>query len=136
MEARNPSGYELQKLYLPLNMAAQRVPTHAEMAKNAGTDPRLFVIDNDEATGRQDVFYLWTGIEASLIPIEPSIGSGPATGVRKLDNWQVPTKSAATSFAATLDYSAFIEVISDESNEGLRTLYYWNTLSLQEPLLL
>jgi hypothetical protein len=136
MENRNPTGYELDKLYQPLNIAAQRVPTHAEMANNAGSEPRLFVIDNDESTGRQDVFYLWTGIEASLIPIEPSIGSGPATGVRKLDNWQVPTKAEAETFALTLNYSAFIEVIADETNEGLRTLYYWNTLSLQEPLLL
>lgn len=136
MEQRNPVGYERDKLYRPLNIAAQRVPTHAAMANNAGSEARIFVVDDDETTGRADVPYLWTGIEATLIATEPSVGAGPATGVRKLDNWQVPTKAAADSFAPTLGYSAFIEVVTDETNGGARTLYYWNTLSLQEPLLL
>lgn len=55
---------------------------------------------------------------------------------RKIDNWQVDTKADADEFALTLDSSAFIEVLSDETQAGIRALYFWNTISLQEPLLL
>lgn len=54
----------------------------------------------------------------------------------KIENWQVATHTAAVSFAATLDYSAFIEVLADETQSGVRALYFWNTITLQEPLLL
>ena len=55
---------------------------------------------------------------------------------RKIDNWQVDTKADADSFALTLENSAFIEVLADETQSGIRALYFWNTIILQEPLLL
>ena len=55
---------------------------------------------------------------------------------KKIDNYQVNTRAIADAFAATLTHSAFIEVLADETQGGIRALYFWNTISLQEPLLL
>lgn len=55
---------------------------------------------------------------------------------RKIDNWQVDTFADAQDLSATLPGSAFIEVIADETQGGVRALYFWNTIELQEPLLL
>lgn len=55
---------------------------------------------------------------------------------RKIDNWQVGTFADAQALSVTLSGSAFIEVIADETQGGIRALYFWNTVELQEPLLL
>jgi NMD protein affecting ribosome stability and mRNA decay len=63
-ESRNPAGYEKQKLYQSSNTPSQRVTTHAEMLKVAEfKTPMIFVVDNDEKTGGEDVLYYWSGIE-------------------------------------------------------------------------
>jgi pimeloyl-ACP methyl ester carboxylesterase len=63
-ESRNPAGYEKQKLYQSSNTPSQRVTTHAEMLKVAEyKTPMIFVVDNDEETGGEDVLYYWSGIE-------------------------------------------------------------------------
>lgn len=128
-EARNPVGYEKDKLYQAINTASQRVAAHADMMAIASGNPMLFVVDVDEESGLQDAIYYWSGIEANLIAKSEDL-------VRKIDNYQVDTKAIADVFAATLTHSAFIEVLADETQGGIRALYFWNTISLQEPLLL
>ena len=128
-EATNPAGYQLQKLYSPTNTPTVRVATHADMVKSAGSSPMFFVVDNDADSGTQDAIYFWSGIAFRLIADIPS-------GARKIENWQVDTRAAAVTLSLTLPYSAFIEVVADETQSGARVLYYWNTLTLQEPLLL
>lgn len=55
---------------------------------------------------------------------------------RKVDRWEVDTKAEADAFVLTLTTAAVIDVVDDESNGGGRASYYWNTVELQEYLLL
>lgn len=136
-ESRNPAGYEKQKLYQSSNTPSQRVTTHAEMLKVAEfKTPMIFVVDNDEKTGGEDVLYYWSGIEVRSFASSAELTDLKVVVARKLDNWQVDTFADAQAFSATLSGSAFIEVIADETQSGVRALYFWNTSELQEPLLL
>ena len=110
------------------------IATYADMVDSLTPgSPQMFIVQNDESTGGTSVVYYYNGVGGeSGLSILPTAESN----ARKIDNWQVATKAEADSFAPTLTSSAFIEVIADETQEGIRALYFWNTQILQEPLLL
>ncbi|KAA6441451.1 hypothetical protein FEM33_01580 [Dyadobacter flavalbus] len=126
----DPFGYQKEQLYGRNNkVTTLRTQTHAEMVadslRNSG-NPKFYVIDIDEENGNaQDVLYWWDGI--ALTPIATT-GSIPFVNA--------PTYAAAVALTSTLPGEKLIPVAADETQNGAKALYYWNTTTLQEILLL
>jgi len=110
-ESRNPSGYEKQKLYQANNTPSQRVATYAEMLKVAEfKTPMLFIVDNDEETGGEDVLYYWSGIEVRLLPKEGDSANSDIT---------VKTyEEAVTHFTGTAKRTIFVTEESQYNEAG------------------
>ena len=92
MEARDPVGYEKQKLYEASTLASIRVKTYADMLAYPKSNPMFFVVDNDASDALnvlQDSFYFWSGIELRALTdsskIEPAI-----TTVASVDGLSFP----------------------------------------------
>lgn len=110
-ESRNPAGYEKQKLYQSSNTPSQRVTTHAEMLKvSEFKTPMIFVVDNDEETGGEDVLYYWSGIEVRLLPKEGDYANPDIT----VDTYE----EALQLFTGDIKRSIFINQASQYNEPG------------------
>lgn len=111
-------------------LAAYSTESVSEIALQVGIDKEQTGLD------RIAVAENAAAVETARQQVEQVRDEVVGVAARKIDNWQVDTMADAVAFSATLPGSAFIEVLEDETQGGVRALYFWNTVELQEPLLL